>query len=268
MRAKLLAALRCSNKLPMPRNKSQGTSTTLKPFASRGTNVSKGGVLPKESASYIEKMVRRETKRKKKKEMKKPEDGIVKRLAKNDRIDEDKVGSLITKKSSKTKKKGSSSTSYTDSSSDSDSDSDSSSESTSSSSDDKKKKSKKKKSSDDKPPASAKSKSQKKSKVQKLASGLEEAQKGMIEMATELRELCGLPAAIQKPFGEQFSNARVADPAPEPLLSLSQWKESQETNKKERSLPPTPVKTRGFHSSVREGENRHADYCKMPHSTH
>ena len=53
--------------------------------------------------------------------------------------------------------------------------------------------------------ASNKSKSQKKSKVQKLASGLKEAQKGMIEMATELWELCGLPAAIKKTFDVQLS---------------------------------------------------------------
>ena len=118
------------------------------------------------------------------------------------------------------------------------------SESSSSSCDDKKKKSKKEKekSSDDKPSGSAKSKSQKKSKVQKLASGLKDAQRGMIEMATELRELRGLPAAIQNTFDAQLSNARGAGPAPEPLLTLSQWKELQETNKKERSLPPTLIK--------------------------
>ena len=233
----------------MPRNKNTGNSTTPKPYASRGSNTSKGGVLSKESASYIEKMVGRETKRKKKKEQKKTEDGIVKRLAKNGLIDKDKVGSLLKKKSStkkKKKKKGSSSSSsYSDSSSGSDSDSDSSSESSSSSSDYKKKKStkkKKKKSSDDKPSGTAKSKSQKKSKVQKLAIGLEAAQKGMIEMATELRELRGLPAAIQKTFDAQISNAKGTDPAPEPLLTMSQWKELQETNKKERSLPPTPIK--------------------------
>ena len=117
----------------MPRSKNHGNSTTPRPYASRGTTVSKGGVLSKESASYIEKMVGRETKRKKKKEQKKTEDGIVKRLAKNGLIDKHKVGSLVKKKSSKkkkNKKKGSSSSSYSDSSSDSDSDSDSSSEST------------------------------------------------------------------------------------------------------------------------------------------
>ena len=54
--------------------------------------------MSKESASYIEKMVGRKTKRKKKKERKKTEDGIVKRLAKSGRIDKDKVGDIIKKK--------------------------------------------------------------------------------------------------------------------------------------------------------------------------
>ena len=128
--------------------------------------------------------------------------------------------------------------------SESDSDSDCSIESTSSSSDDRKKTSKKKKkSSDDKLSAAANSKSQrKKSKVQQLASGLEDAQRSMIEMATELRELRGLPAAIRNPFDEQLSNARGTEPAPEPLLTMPQWKELQETNKKKQSLPPIPIK--------------------------
>ena len=66
----------------------------------------------------------------------------------------------------------------------------------------------------------------------------------MIEMATKLWELRGLPAAIKKTFDQQLSEARGANPAPEPLLqlSLSQWRELQETNKKERPLPLTPVK--------------------------
>ena len=84
----------------MTRNKNQGNSKTPKSYVNRGTNASKGGVLSKESASYIEKMVGRETKRKEKKEQKQMEDGIVKRLAKNGRIDKDKIGSLIKKKSS------------------------------------------------------------------------------------------------------------------------------------------------------------------------
>ena len=127
MRAKLPAAIQCSNRLPMPRNKSQGNSTAPKPYASRGNNVSKSGVLSKESTSYIKKMVGRETKWKKKKEQKKTEDGMVRRLAKNGLIDKDKVSDVIKKRSSKKKKKGSSSSSHSESSSDSDSDSDSSS---------------------------------------------------------------------------------------------------------------------------------------------
>ena len=100
--------------------------------------------------------------------------------------------------------------------------------------------------SDDKPSASAKGKSKKKSKVRKLASGLAEVQRGMVEMATELRELRGLPAAIPITFDAQLSDTRGSDPAPEPLLALPQGKEWQETNKKERSLPPTPIKPRLF----------------------
>ena len=107
IRAKLPAALRCWNRLPMPRNKSQGNSTTRTPYASRGNNVSNSGVLSKESASlskesasYIEKMVGQGRKRKKKKEQKKTEDGIVRRLAKNGLIDKDKVSDGIKKNSS------------------------------------------------------------------------------------------------------------------------------------------------------------------------
>ena len=68
----------------------------------------------------------------------------------------------------------------------------------------------------------------------------------MIEMATctELRELRGLPAlaAIQKTFDQRLSEARGANPVYELLLTLSQGRELHETNEKERSLPPTPVK--------------------------
>ena len=51
-------------------------------------------------------------------------------------------------------------------------------------------------------------------------------------------------AQIKKTFDAQISNAKgtLTNPAPEPLLTMSQWKELQETNKKERSLPPTPIK--------------------------
>ena len=61
---------------------------------------SRADVLSKKSASYIETMVGRETKRKTKQEQKKTEDGIVKCLAKNGLIGKAKVGSLIKKKCS------------------------------------------------------------------------------------------------------------------------------------------------------------------------
>ena len=125
----------------------------------------------------------------------------MKRLAKNGLIDKDKIGSLIKKKSSKMKKKkkkGLPSSTYSVSSSESDSDCDSSSESTSSSSDDRKKKSKEKKTSDDKPSASAKSKSQKKSTVQKLASGLEDAQRCMLEMPPNYENFVVSPPLFKK----------------------------------------------------------------------
>ena len=105
IRAKLPAVLRCSNRLPMTKTKNSGNSTTPKPYASRGANVAKGGVLSKESTAYIERAVGRETKRKKKKEQKKTENDVVKRLAKNGLIDKDKASGIIKKKSAKTKKK-------------------------------------------------------------------------------------------------------------------------------------------------------------------
>ena len=75
----------------------------------------------------------------------------------------------------------------------------------------------------------------------------------MIEMAAELRELRGIPAAIQKTFDEQQrSEAKGSEPAPEPLLTLSQWKALQETNKRERSLPATPVKKPGLFTAACE----------------
>ena len=47
---------------------------------------------------------------------------------------------------------------------------------------------------------------------------MEEAQKGMLDMATELCELRGLPEAIQKQFKEQQVNNEGADKwKPEPL---------------------------------------------------
>ena len=64
-----------------------------------------------------------------------------------------------------------------------------------------------------------------------------------IIMATELRELRGLPKAIQKQFEEQQERSEGKDKGnPEPLLTMPQWKELLESNKKATSLPPTPVK--------------------------
>ena len=62
-------------------------------------------------------------------------------------------------------------------------------------------------------------------------------------MAAGSRELRAIPAlaAIQKTFGDQRSEAKGSEPAPQPLLTLSQWKALQETNEKERSLPATPM---------------------------
>ena len=75
----------------------------------------------------------------------------------------------------------------------------------------------------------------------------------MIEMAAELRELRGIPAAIQKSFGEQQrSEAKGSEPEREPLLTLSQWKALQETNKRERSLLATPVKKPGLFTAACE----------------
>ena len=57
---------------------------------------------------------------------------------------------------------------------------------------------------------------------------MEEAQKGMLDMATELRKLRGLPKAIQKHFEEQQLQERSEGKdkgKPEPLLTKSQWKE-------------------------------------------
>ena len=83
--AKLPVVLRCSNRLPMTKNKNTGNSTTPRlnrtPAEARAllnayyvhVRVAKGGVLSKESTStaYIEKMAGKENKRKKKKEQKK-----------------------------------------------------------------------------------------------------------------------------------------------------------------------------------------------------
>ena len=64
----------------------------------------------------------------------------------------------------------------------------------------------------------------------------------------------GFPAAtcIRKTFDDQRSEAKGSEPALEPLLTLSQWKALQETNKKERSLPATPVKKPGLFTAACE----------------
>ena len=65
--------------------------------------------------------------------------------------------------------------------------------------------------SNDKTSAKAKNKAKKENKIQKLTHSTEEAQKGMLEMATELRELRGLPKASQKQFGEQQERSEGKD---------------------------------------------------------
>ena len=51
---------------------------------------------------------------------------------------------------------------------------------------------------------------------------MEEAQKGMPEMTTELRELRCLPDAIQKQFEEQQERSEGKEKEkPEPLLTMS-----------------------------------------------
>ena len=54
-------AIRCSDRLPMTKNKNTGNSTAPKPHAGRGSNVGKGGGLPKESTAFIEKMADKES---------------------------------------------------------------------------------------------------------------------------------------------------------------------------------------------------------------
>ena len=87
--------------------------------------------------------------------------------------------------------------------------------------------------------AKAKRKAKKDNKIQKLTQSMEEAQTGMLEMATELRELGGLPNAIQKQFEEHQERSEGKEKEiPEPLLTMSQWKELLASNKKATSLPP------------------------------
>ena len=61
--------------------------------------------------------------------------------------------------------------------------------------------------------------------IQKLTQSAEEAQKGMLHMATELHELRGLPKlkATRKQFEEQQKKVTgKADDVPEPLMTMSQ----------------------------------------------
>ena len=81
---------------------------------------------------------------------------------------------------------------------------------------------------------------------------MQKAQKGMLDMATQLRELRGLPEAIQKQFEEQQAKSDGKDKEKaEPLMTMSQWKELLETNKKASTLPPAPANCKaGLHSSL------------------
>ena len=65
----------------------------------------------------------------------------------------------------------------------------------------------------------------------------------MLDMATELRELRGLPEAMKNQFDEQQAKSvgKEKEEA-KPLLTMSQWKVLLESNKKASSLPPTPAK--------------------------
>ena len=76
-------------------------------------------------------------------------------------------------------------------------------------------------------------------------------QNGRIEMTTELRQLRGLPAAIQSAFVQQLSDAGGANAAPEPLLTLSQWTLSQQRACARRCESPP-----------------RDNYCKNPRSQH
>ena len=167
--------LRCSYRQVMTKNKSKKTAHKSDYRRTSTSGNSTTSEMTKDTASFIEKLAEKDSKRKKKKEAKKTEDGIVRRLAKHGRIDKDKV-KAAQKSSSKAqerkkKKEGlsSSSSSYSDSSSSS---TDSSSDSDDSSSDGKKTKSMKRKSrkddNDDKSSAKAKCKAKKENKIQKF----------------------------------------------------------------------------------------------------
>ena len=68
-------------------------------------------------------------------------------------------------------------------------------------------------------------------------------------MAIELRELRGLPEAIQKQFEEQQKKTTGKDdnvPEPPMTMTLSQWKALLESINNASSLPPTPVEAGRF----------------------
>ena len=197
---RLPPVLRYSTRQEMTKNKSK-KSAPKSEYRRASIGNSTTPKMAKETVSLIEELAEKDSKRKKKKDARKTEDGIVRRLAKNGLIDKDKAKQSSHKKNSsqkkKKKKKGSSSSSssYCDSFASS---ADASSDSDDSSGDGKKKKSKKNKSrkddNNDKTSAKAKSKVRKENKIQKLTQSMEDVQKGMFNIATELRESRGLPS--------------------------------------------------------------------------
>ena len=107
----------------------------------------------------------------------------------------------------------------------------------------------------DKSSAKAKSIFRKESRLQKLTQSMMEAQKGMLDIATELSELRGLPEAIQKKFDkQQAKNDGKVNEKAQPLLTMSQWKELLESSKKASSLPPTPANAGLFTSACEKAK--------------
>ena len=79
--------------------------------------------------------------------------------------------------------------------------------------------------------------------IHKLTQSAGEAKKGMLDMATKLRELRGLPEVTQRQLKEQQTKATGKDgEAPEPLMTRSHWEALLDSNKTASSLPPAPVK--------------------------
>ena len=104
-------AIRQLNRQVMTKNKSKKTAPKSD---YRRTSTSGNSTTPKMTkgtVSFIEKLAEKDSKRKKKKESKKIEDGIVRRLAKHGLVDKDKVRAArksSSKHKKKKKKKGSS----------------------------------------------------------------------------------------------------------------------------------------------------------------